>query len=318
MSLEILQGVNVCNLCGSENSSLLFKGNIGKDIGSRFSQYAYYDDIYRCNDCRFVAQRQRYDLESIKGFLQDEKYLDEAIGNLNLVEKQVQFDVLTQIMKKYCSLAEKELLDVGANTGVFLSTIIDQVKSGRGIEASNEAAAAARDLYNLDVQVCLIKENQFPDEEFDIITMFDVIEHLTNPMDDLGVLFKKLKPDGKIFITTHDIETWLAKVLGPQYPMLMYQHFFHFSPKTLSRMLQLNGFKVIGFERFYKSWSFGYIYNLIEKKWPGTKWANFFKGILYPLYKIGIIRRFRIVSPQRDFFIMVAEKNSNNNFSMGR
>ena len=135
-----------------------------------------------------------------------------------------------------------------------------------------------------------------------------VVEHLTNPMEDLQKLFLKLKPGGKIFITTHDIETWLSKISGRQYPMLMYQHFFHFSPKTLSQMLEGSGFKVDGFERFFKSWSFEYIYNLIEKKWPGTKWAKFIKSILYPLYKIQAIRKFRIVSPQRDFFIIFAEK----------
>ena len=88
-----IPGLSKCNLCGNNDFKLLFHGNIGDDVGSRFSQYAYYDDIYRCNNCRLVAQRQLYDGEAIKQFLQEEKYLDEAIGNLNLVEKHFQFNV---------------------------------------------------------------------------------------------------------------------------------------------------------------------------------------------------------------------------------
>lgn len=138
-----IPGVRVCNLCGNNDSKLLFHGNISDDVVFRFSQYAYYSDIYLCNDCRLVAQRQLYDGQAIKQFLQEEKYLDEAISNLNLVEKHFQFNVLTKIIEKYTTLEDQELLDVDDNTGVFLASVKDRVKTAQGIEASEEAAKAA-------------------------------------------------------------------------------------------------------------------------------------------------------------------------------
>tara|TARA_B100000315_G_scaffold260886_1_gene326844 strand:+ start:1917 stop:2858 length:942 start_codon:yes stop_codon:yes gene_type:complete len=308
-----IPGLSKCNLCGNNDFKLLFHGNIGDDVGSRFSQYAYYDDIYRCNNCRLVAQRQLYDGEAIKQFLQEEKYLDEAIGNLNLVEKHFQFNVLTKIIEKHTAIDDQELLDVGANTGVFLASVKDRVKTAQGIEASKEATYAARTIHGLDVQAGLIADVNLPDEQFDIITMFDVIEHLTDPMNDLNILFRKLKPGGKIFVTTHDIETLLAKISGRHYPMLMYQHFFHFSPKTLSKMLEKNGYRIVGFKRFLKSWSFEYIYHLIEKMWPETNLAKILQSVLYPLYRLPSVRKFWIVSPQGDFFMLIAEKPNNDN-----
>jgi len=298
----------VCNLCGEKNYELLFKGNIGDDIGTRFSQYAYYDDIYRCKNCWLVSQRQRYSTAKIKFYLQKEKYLDETIGRLNLTEKQTQFEVITRIIEKYCSIVDKRLLDVGANTGIFLSTIRNKVGSAQGIEASTEAAEAARDIYGLNVQSGVIEEVNLPDDHFDIVTMFDVVEHLTNPMNDLKILHQKLKLGGKIFITTHDIETWLAKISGRHYPMLMYQHFFHFSPKTLTRMMVSSGFNVIKYERFLKSWSFEYLYNLIDKTWPKTKFGAFLKFLFLPFYRNAYIRKLRIVSPVREFFVIIASK----------
>ena len=64
-----IPGVQACNLCSNNDSKLMFHGNIGDDVGGRVSQYAYYDDIYLCNNCRLVAQRQLYDGEAIKQFL---------------------------------------------------------------------------------------------------------------------------------------------------------------------------------------------------------------------------------------------------------
>ena len=302
------QGVSSCNLCHAKEFELLFPGNVGDNVLARFSQYAFYDDIYRCSRCKLVIQRQRHDIEIVGAFLKEEKYLDEAIGELNLVEKQVQFGALIALMQRFTPLSGKDLLDVGANTGVFLSTVQALVGSAKGIEASTEAATAAREKFGLDVKAGLIAEADLEDDAFDIMTMFDVIEHLTDPSGDLAFLHRKIAPGGILFITTHDIETWFAKISGCQYPMLMYQHFFHFSPRTLSMMLENAGFRVLGHKRFLKSWSFEYIYHLIEKKWPGMKLAGLMQFILSPLMKSHSVRKARIVSPQRDFFMIAAEK----------
>lgn len=297
-----------CALCGQNSYELRFPGNIGDDIGSRFSQYAYYDDIYRCRVCGLVAQHRRHGPEAIAALLKAEKYLDEAIGELNLREKHVQFETLLGIVESYRPLAGKRVLDVGANTGLFLSMARGRAGSVRGVEPSREAAENARREFGLDVQDCLISEANLPDDAFDVVTMFDVVEHLTDPAADLAFLARKVAPGGAVFISTHDIGTWLAKLSGPGYPMLMYQHFFHFTPHTLGLMVEKAGLRVLGHRRFLKSWSFEYIYNLIDKKWPGTRRSRLLRAAFAPLMAVDSIRRARIVSPQRDFFILVAER----------
>lgn len=297
-----------CALCGQSSFELRFPGNIGEDVGSRFSQYAYYDDIYRCRVCGLVVQHRRHDQATISRLLKAEKYLDEAIGELNLREKHVQFETLLKVIEAFGSIDGKRVLDVGANTGLFLSMIRERAASVRGVEPSSEAAANARREFGLDVQDCLIAEADLPDDAFDVITMFDVVEHLTDPAGDLAFLACKLAPGGRIFMSTHDIGTLLAKLTGPGYPMLMYQHFFHFTPHTLGLMAEKTGLRVLGCRRFLKSWSFEYIFNLIEKKWPGSRRARWLQAVLAPLMRRDAIRRMRIVSPQRDFFLLAAER----------
>lgn len=297
-----------CALCGQTAFELRFAGNIGDDIGSRFSQYAYYDDIYRCRVCGLVMQHRRHDQQTISRLLKDEKYLDEAIGPLNLREKHVQFETLLRLVETYRPLRGKNVLDVGANTGLFLSMAREQAASVRGIEPSREAAENARREFGLDVQDCLVAEADLPDDAFDVVTMFDVVEHLTDPAGDLAFLASKVAPGGAIFISTHDIGTLLARLSGPGYPMLMYQHFFHFTPHTLGLMVEKAGFRVLGYKRFLKSWSVEYIYNLIEKKWPGTRRSHLLRAAFAPLLRVDAIRQARITSPQRDFFLLVAER----------
>jgi 2-polyprenyl-3-methyl-5-hydroxy-6-metoxy-1,4-benzoquinol methylase len=297
-----------CEVCGGSNFAFLYKGNIDRNIEQRFSQYAYYDDIYRCRDCGVLVQRQRHNDDTIVGLLKSEKYLDERIGELNLEEKHHQFRQLLGIIRNYSELKDARVLDVGANTGVFLDMVREFTPHVRGIEPSTEAAAAARERFGLDVQNGVIAELSADDASFDVITMFDVIEHLTHPSRDLAILHSKLRPGGRIYISTHDSGTLYARLWGSHYPMLMYQHFFHFSPKTLSRLMERQGFRVVACRHFAKSWSLVYFSELFEKKWPGTLFSKLARLALTPILALPGAKSRRLVWPIREFFILVAER----------
>jgi 2-polyprenyl-3-methyl-5-hydroxy-6-metoxy-1,4-benzoquinol methylase len=297
-----------CEVCGGSGFALLFKGNIGRNIEQRFSQYAYYDDIYRCGDCGLLVQRQSHDYDAIVRLLKSEKYLDEAIGALNLTEKHHQFRQLIDIIRRHGTLDDARVLDVGANTGVFLNMLREYTPHLRGIEPSSDAVAAARERFGLDVQNGVIAELAAEDESFDVITMFDVIEHLTHPARDLAHLLPKLRPGGRIYITTHDAGTLYARLWGSHYPMLMYQHFFHFSPKTLGRLLERVGYRVVAHQHFAKSWSLAYFAELFEKKWPGTLFSKLGRLSLAPVLALPGARSWRVVWPVREFFMVVAER----------
>lgn len=299
-----------CACCGSSNVVLRFRGNIDGKVSDRFSQYAWYDDIYDCVDCGLVFQDQKLAGAEIGDLIRAEKYLDEEIGVLNVEEKHLQFDQMIDIMRRYGPLDGKALLDAGANTGVFLDRVRPLCGAVAGVEPSHEAAENARTQYGLDVQAALIGEATLVPDSVDVITMWDVIEHLYEPAADLRTLFGALRPGGRIFISTHDIESRFARWCGRNYLMLMYQHFFHFSPRTLGRMMRDAGYEIEDVVYFRKSWSLAYIANLPEKKWPGSGFARFVRGLADKVLISERARRARVVMPLREFFVIVARKPS--------
>lgn len=297
-----------CNLCDGNQFDLLFYGNLQPDDLQRFSQYARYGDILKCRQCGFVMQKFEHDHETILQYLKSEKYLDEEIGSLNLQEKHYQFDVLIRYMNAICPIRGKTLLDAGANTGIFLNLIQPIVDSVQGIEPSKEAATSARQMFGLDVQEAVISEADVQDNHFDIITMWDVIEHLYNPRHDLEFLFGKLKPGGFVFISTHDIEDVYARLTGSDYPFLMYQHFCHFSKRTLRMMLEKNGYRVLGAKSFRKSFSLFYLYHVLGKIWPDSSLVQIVRWFIGMVNRIPGVGNLRIMFPTASFFVMAAER----------
>jgi 2-polyprenyl-3-methyl-5-hydroxy-6-metoxy-1,4-benzoquinol methylase len=298
----------LCDVCGGSRFSLAFRGNLDNNREERFSQYAYFDDIYRCDNCGLLVQQQMLDPTQIERLLKDEKYLDETIGELNLSEKHLQFHQLEELMGRHVPLDQIRLLDVGANTGVFLNMMRRRTETLRGIEPSAEAAQAAREHFGLDVQTAVIAEADVPESTVDVITMFDVIEHLTAPSRDLSILAQKLAPGGHICITTHDAGIAYARLLGRNYPMFMYQHFFHFTPKTLGRLLEKCGFRVVAVDHFAKSWSLSYFDQIFQKKWPDSLLARGVHAALAPMLAVPFLASRRITWPVREFFLCVAQK----------
>lgn len=297
-----------CNLCGSGEFELRFEGNIDPNASDRFSQYSLYGDLYRCKSCGFIVQKLEHTVDEILTLLKDEKYLDEAIGGLNIEEKGLQFRKLITLMKRTRELEGATLLDVGANTGVFLQEFKSYSENVHGIEPSEEAAATAKELFGHNIENAVIAEASLDDGKFDIITMWDVIEHLYDPRNDLETLYKKLKPGGVIFITTHNVSDWFAKIMGSHYPNYMYQHFFHFSHQTLTMMLEMAGFRVVDLTRFGKSWSFGYIHEMLFKIWPESRFISVVRILMKPLLRIPGVPQLQITIPIRNFFIIAAER----------
>jgi 2-polyprenyl-3-methyl-5-hydroxy-6-metoxy-1,4-benzoquinol methylase len=296
-----------CNLCESSTLKLLFKGNIENRVINRFSQYAFFGDIYRCKQCGLVQQKPEHDTNQIAGLLKEEKYLDEEIGKLNIEEKGNEFRRHLQYMQQFCSIDNAAIFDIGANTGVFLNECLQFTRNLIGIEPSEEACNACKER-GFNVHCTLLENAPVAEGTYDIATMWDVVEHLYNPKHDLQVVLKKIKPGGKLFISTHDIDGLFARLTGKRYPMLMYQHFFHFSPKTLKTMLENCGFKVMGCKHFCKSWSVGYLHQLLHKLWPKNKLIKMISAMTGHVVNMRPIKSIRITVPIPNFFIMIAER----------
>jgi len=109
-----------------------------------------------------------------------------------------------------------------------------------------------------------LDQARLADESFDVITMWDVIEHLTDPLRDLRESHRLLRKGGLICIHTMNIESPLARLMGPRWPWLMEMHLYYFSRRTLGEMLRKAGFTVVKMVTQGRFLRLGYLITRIE------------------------------------------------------
>ena len=157
----------------------------------------------------------------------------------------------------------RRLLDVGCYIGIFLEIAQERGWEAWGIEPSHWAVGEARSK-GLRVVEGTLDDVHLAEESFDVITMWDVIEHLIDPMRELRESHCLLKKGGLICIHTMNIESPLARLMGSHWPWLMEMHLCYFSPRTLGEMLRKAGFSAAKMFNQGRLLRLGYLATRIE------------------------------------------------------
>ena len=136
------------------------------------------------------------------------------------------------------------LLDVGCATGGFLHLVgLSGSWEICGVEPNADAAHYARDRFGLDVVEGTLRDALFSDAYFDVVTMWEVIEHLHDPRSTLLEIHRVLKPGGMLVISTPNLSSWGAAFFGRYWMGLdVPRHLYVFSPRTLRQLLRRTGF----------------------------------------------------------------------------
>ncbi len=158
------------------------------------------------------------------------------------------------------------LLDIGCATGIFLQEAEKKKFDVYGLDVSSYAIKIAKKRFGGRVKKTSIEKSNFPKNHFDVITMFDVIEHLQDPRKVLLTTSNHLKKGGLLVINTGDVDSITAKIQGKSWHFFIPpQHFFYFSKKTLTNLLEQTGFRVIKIDRKGKWVSFRYLFHLARQ-----------------------------------------------------
>jgi ubiquinone/menaquinone biosynthesis C-methylase UbiE len=156
----------------------------------------------------------------------------------------------------------RPLLDVGAYTGVFVEIAAQHGWDAWGVEPSRWAVEQAR-ARGLQIVQGTLETADLPEAHFDVVTMWDVIEHLTDPREALQRARRLLKPNGLLVVHTIDIESLFARLMGPRWPWLMEMHLYYFSRRTLQTMLEKCGFRVLSAKPQGRCLRLGYLMNRV-------------------------------------------------------
>ena len=137
------------------------------------------------------------------------------------------------------------LLDVGCSSGGFLGFFQGESWKLYGIEMSADCAKRAEARTGAQVFVGDILDAPFASESFDVITCFDVLEHVYQPRQAMAKVGEWLKPGGIFYVQVPNVDSAEARVFGSYWHGLeLPRHLFHYSPASLKSLAASAGLEV--------------------------------------------------------------------------
>ena len=232
------------------------------------TKYTYNDcKVVCCDSCGLIQVAGASDTSEIY----TETYFghDKLCGPANHLEQKRRLRWLLR-----CGLKPgMSLLDAGCATGEFLSLAVRNYHV-RGIDISSFAIDQASRNYPIlrdKLKSGPLEEIAFEDAVFDAIVMWDVIEHLQRPRQVLRRLIKQLKPGGLFCVSTPNIGTFAAALLGRRWPfMTPPEHQCFFNTNTLSRLMNELGLEKIDYVNKGKWVNLRFLLYKIERVFPGS------------------------------------------------
>ncbi len=259
-----------CVLCGATEQQELYPSRLpdpaNLDVQKLFactsSAYGECGPIVRCTHCGLIFQNPQPDPAVVLAAYEevvDERYAEEREGRLHTFRRAL------LELEEYAMPGR--LLDVGAHLGVFVEVALDRGWDAEGIEPSRWAVREAQ-ARGLPVTRGALAELEAAPGAFDVMTMWDVIEHFPDPLAEVRRAHELLRPGGTLAISTMDVDAPIARLLGRRWPWYMEMHLVYFSRRTLARMVEAAGFEVLNVRRHRRIVRAAYLVSRLEKRAP--------------------------------------------------
>ena len=218
-----------CPLCGSSHAAPLFRKR--------------QTDYWECAGCtfRFATPDVNPNLtKTLDGY--EEAYLQYLAADAS---DAANFESLYRWMEGFATLQGKRLFDVGAGSGKLVRYL-----RGRGVDAHGiEPSRALFDRFLADDMAftcaTLDELRLSAPQTFDIITAFDVIEHVPDPRGFLRAVAAFLEPGGTFFASTPDVESLAARAFGRRWHFYYPYHLSYLGPRTIARAAEPHGLRVL-------------------------------------------------------------------------
>lgn len=138
-------------------------------------------------------------------------------------------------------------LDIGCSAGFVVKAATEAGFEAYGVDIEADGIAYGRDTLGLSRLACgVLEEQQYPDAHFDVISAYDVIEHVPDLNRFVAELARILAPGGVIDIGTPDIGHWrVPRELAQWNELKPSEHLYYFNRNTLGRLLARHGLRIV-------------------------------------------------------------------------
>jgi FMN phosphatase YigB (HAD superfamily)/2-polyprenyl-3-methyl-5-hydroxy-6-metoxy-1,4-benzoquinol methylase len=217
------------------------------------ARYGMTARLLQCEDCDFIRadMQSAHQIEDLYRSMVDQEY-QQSSG----VRRSAFANILRLIRDQRPSA--KSLLDVGAGTGMMCAEAQKAGFQTEGVEPSSWAVSEARR------QGLRVHEGCFPHPDvggrlFDVVTLCDVIEHVSRPVALLQAAHRCVNPDGLIVIVTPDVDSWAARIMGSHWWHFRPAHIGYFTPHTMAAALAVSGLTLERVESYAWRLPLGYL-----------------------------------------------------------
>jgi len=207
-------------------------------------------ELVKCTECGLVFRNPRPSHETIR------EHYKESCSNIFYEESHRKGIFLHFLANSIKGKGEGRLLDVGCGHGVFLNLAKDQDWEVYGVELSRDACRFARNNVGLNIFCGDLIEASFPNDHFDVVTLWNVLDHTTNPLEQLLEVKRILKDDGLLFIRVPNFlfQERTRRIAGA-FDRIFFghtnlsrkisvSHLYAFTPWSMAALLKSAGFSI--------------------------------------------------------------------------
>jgi len=228
--------VRHCISCGCEDQIMLIKGTEPTGFGEKSFCFV------QCPECGLIFLSPRPLEETIQDYYQPDYHPfsmaieDDPYWVSCLLRRYDQY-------KRYRAVARHarkpgKILDIGCSTGIFLHSMQHHGWITYGVEPSAFAANYAVQRFGLNVMQMVLEEAKFDSNFFDVVSLWDVFEHIYDPSHTLAEIYRILKPGGLLLLNLPNPESWERKWFGPSWAGWdIPRHIYLFPLRSLDRLL---------------------------------------------------------------------------------
>ncbi|MBX7058211.1 MAG: class I SAM-dependent methyltransferase [Leptospirales bacterium] len=241
-------------------------------------------DILRCSSCRLQIQAHPsldlaalYEEDYYTGKA-DYSYRDER--RVELFDRHVQRARLKNIARFVPPPAD--FLDVGAAFGSFVRAASEAGYRARGLDISEYAVKQGR-LLGADLRQGDLRSGTLPANSADVITLVEVIEHLSDPQQTMASLSAALRRGGLLLIQTANFDGWQARRGGIDYHYYLPGHVVYYSLQNLRMLLEQHGLQIVA---VYRPVDFGLIPKLRKSRGAFQSPLDYFRWLHISWYHL--------------------------------
>ena len=192
--------------------------------------------LVRCDSCSMVFSSRNPSLEELENHYKGYGRND-YLSPITIKRYHEILDTFESVRKT------NRILDVGCGIGYFLDVAKSRGWEVYGTEYT-ESAVKICESKGITMHSGELNPENYRAGSFDIITSFEVIEHINTPNIELNRIYTLLGKDGYFYVTTPNFNSLLRYYLGPKYNVIGWpEHLSYYTPKTLTCLMLKNGFR---------------------------------------------------------------------------